>query len=79
MLGTDVDAGVIPRCLDALFHSLRRNLASPCTFKIDDASRIPYVQVHIEVWRAPTSIVIMRGECCVTTFPLYYMLNNGSK
>lgn len=44
MLGTDVDAGVIPRCLDVLFHSLRRNLASPCTFKIDDASRIPYVQ-----------------------------------
>ena len=47
MQGTDANPGVIPRSLAALFQSVRNNLAPAHTFKIDDATRIPYVQVRL--------------------------------
>ena len=45
MMGTGPNPGVVPRCLQALFTALRTTLAPRGTFAIDDASRIPYVEV----------------------------------
>ena len=45
MQGTEFNAGIVPRSITTLFTGLSRNMAPSYTFKVDDATRVPYVQV----------------------------------
>ena len=49
MQGTEFNAGIVPRSIATLFTGLSRNMAPSYTFKVDDATRIPYVQVSQQI------------------------------